>query len=79
MRKQNECKKARVRLGVRMRRQGAKRYNRDNRQSMPSCERVAGATECERLIAKESDMLLEGEWHEWYLRKEGKWSRVRLE
>jgi len=24
-------------------------------------------------------MLLEGEWHEWWLRKEGEWSRVRLE
>jgi len=24
-------------------------------------------------------MLLEGEWHERCLRKEGKWSRVRLE
>jgi len=31
------------------------------------------------LSKKESDMLLEGEWHEWWLRKEGKWFRVRLE
>jgi len=46
---------------------------------MPSCERVAYATECERLIVKESDMLLEGAWHEWSLRKEGKWSGVGLE
>jgi len=39
--KQNECKKARERLGVRMRRRGARRDNKDNRQSTPSCERVA--------------------------------------
>jgi len=31
----------RVRLGVRMRRRGAMRDNRDNRRSAPSCERVA--------------------------------------
>jgi len=62
-----------------MRRRVAKRDNKDNRQSAPSCERVALATECERLIARESDMLLEGEWHGRWLRKEVKWSRVRLE
>jgi len=41
MRKQNEYKKARERLGVRMRRCGAMRDNKDNRRSAPSCERVA--------------------------------------
>jgi len=39
--KQYGCKKARERLGVRMRRRGAMRDNKDNRQHMPSCERVA--------------------------------------
>ena len=41
MHKQSECEKARVCLGVRMRRRGAKRDNKDNRQSVLSCERVA--------------------------------------